>query len=96
MALFAFYMANETDTTRIFFELIHIKALAGGHCARPGGGIALYSMKAVDGRLGGDIVNKRDGKVREGVVDGWRTRHRRVVSSQRWQRKGMLLARKSF
>jgi hypothetical protein len=67
-------MANKTDTTGIFFELIHIKALAGWHCASPGRGIAFYGMKAVDRRLGGDILDKRDGRVREDV-EGRSTRH---------------------
>jgi hypothetical protein len=46
-------------------------------------------MKAVDRRLGGEILNKRDGRVREDV-EGRGTRHRKSLDAD--SERGLLLA----
>jgi hypothetical protein len=52
-------------------------------------------MKAVDRRLGGDMVNERGGRVRKGV-EGRRMRHRRAVSSRPLAAKGDVAAEEIF
>jgi DMSO reductase anchor subunit len=50
-------MANEAYTAGIFLILVIVQTLTGWESARPGGGIALYGMKAVLSIVFGFRVN---------------------------------------